>query len=264
MTVNKFWGFFMSRRKFVAGCAASLATPYFFSIRTIRADTLNDGLVANVTRVSNNLSIPPAGPQRGGDVQVAGGGTVFARSVNGQGDLMARSGGFTQIQNTTQHTRSVCANPTGYFFTRFQQSYRNCCLPLGVVSNQGVTVYAGAMTLLEGPNLVALRVLTDELIKRNYTSQQVMDFVWPLRPCRVDHRERALITFSNIQYVKLFDGRMGYADRDVLSAKSADCALQYSYTDKGAPDGGGRAALIINQREEFRVEFQYDMGHLRA
>jgi hypothetical protein len=73
---------------------------------------------------------------------------------------MAQDGHFTEVQTTTEYTRNVCANSVGYFFARFQTSYRNCCLPMGLVASQDTgSVYGGAMTLLEGPNLLGFGFL---------------------------------------------------------------------------------------------------------
>jgi hypothetical protein len=257
----------LHRRKLITGGTALLAAPYFYFPTTIKAksDALNDGLVANITRVVDNMSMRPAGRQDGTNVQVAGGGTVYGRSVNNQANYMARDANFTEVQTTTEYTRSVCANSVGYTFARFQRSFRNCCLPMGVVGSQELNVgYAGAMTLLEGPNLVALRVLTDVLRERRYSAEQITDLCWPLAPSFEAKRERALILFTGITRLSQPDDGYWYADRDVLKAKSARCALLYSHDAHGTPDGGGRAGLYVDGREELRVEFQYNLEHLRS
>src|SRR5438105_4042970 len=99
-----------TRRELIVGSASLLATPYFFFPKIVKADALTDGLVKEISLVTDNLSMRPAGPQTGTDLAVAGGGTIFGRSVRGQADMMASGagGGFTEILTTTAETRQVC------------------------------------------------------------------------------------------------------------------------------------------------------------
>jgi hypothetical protein len=247
---------FRRRQALVIGTSA-FAAPYFFTLRTAKADELNDGLVNSVRVVSNNLGIQPSG-HVGNDI-VTGGGTVFGRSTRAQADHMAQNGRFTQVLSSDEHTANVCSNQTGYMFTRFQSNFFNFCAPLGIVASQDISsAYAGAMTLLEGPNFVGLRVLTELLVQRGYTPEQAFDYVWPLEPSSnvIYKRERALISFDSIAS-ETRDGATYIADRDVLIARRARCAIRYTNSN-GRPDGGGQGALIVNGEEQFRFEFKYN------
>jgi hypothetical protein len=254
-----------NRRDFVTAGACALATPYFFVPTIVKANPLTDGLVDSVHVTVDNLGMTPSGQQNGRDVSVAGGGTVFGRTIRGQADLMAggRGTGFTEIEHSSPVTQQVCSNGTGYLFARFTKSFTNCCLPLGVVASQNTDVYAGAMTLLEGPNLVGLQVMTTLLKERNNSSERISDLCWPIRPSIVAARERAVITFEHIAMIKDNNGEDAYADRDALFARSAVCALRYTHVN-GKPDGGGEGALIVNRQVQFQYEFRYNTEILRA
>lgn len=248
----------LSRRLLLAAGAHSLAAPYFYIPTIVKADELSDGLVNNVQVLANNLSMSPAGRLDGANHQVAGGGTVYGRGLQEQADLMANVGAFVETVEDVAETRELCSNGTGYTFVRFQSSFRNCCLPLGYVRNQDESAYGGAMTMVEGPNLVALRVLTVLLKEQSFTPIQISDLCWPIRPSIEAKRERALIVFQEeITKVNNENGDSVYADRDVLHARSADCVVRYTHVN-GEPDGGGEGALIVNGQEEFRFEFRFN------
>jgi hypothetical protein len=152
--------------------------------------------------------MPPIGPQDGTDLAVDGK-IIFGRSIRAQADLMAANGRFTVVEAVSQNTRQVCGNGVGYLFARFTTNRHNCCFPLGTVDNQNTQAYGGAMTLLEGPNLVGLRVMTDLLAQRGYTSPQLLDFVWPLQPSFESRRERALITFQQVASIMQNNTKIG-------------------------------------------------------
>jgi hypothetical protein len=245
----------ITRRDAIALGATALVMPYFYSVRTAKADILNDGLIANITRVSDNLSLKPSGRQ----ADVVGGGTDFGRAVRAQADMMADAGRFTEVLQNTDYTSNVCSNEIGYTFARFQNNEHNFCCPIGKTSSLDINVgYSGAMTLLEGPNFVGLRVMTDLLNEKGYSVDEIMGFVWPLSPSsnEVKIRERAKITYQSI-HSETIGGKVVFADRDVLHAKNAKCVMRYT-EQNGVPDGGGQAALIVNRKEEFRVEFRYN------
>ncbi|MGH2582213.1 MAG: hypothetical protein ACRDFQ_04885 [Anaerolineales bacterium] len=251
-----------NRRTLLAGGACALGAPYFFFTRTVKADQLTGGLVKAVTVVADSMDMRPAGPQTGADVGLSGGGTIVGRGIRGQADLMARDR-FTEIDRSSEYTRQLCSNGFSYTFVRFRKSFHNCCLPLGVVADQSTEVYAGAMTLLEGPNLVALQAMTNLLKQRHYSPQQITDLCWPLRPSYSARRERALIQFESISQINGSDGQRVYADRDVLYARKAKCVLRYTHSH-GVPDGGGEGALIINEKVQLRYEFKFDTAILRS
>jgi hypothetical protein len=100
--------------------------------------------------------------------------------------------------------------------------------------------------------------MTDLLSDKGYSASQIHDLVWPLAPCsqEVWRRERALIRFQSITSA-IVSGQKYYADRDVLRARLAVCALRYEH-DNGVPNGGGEGELIVNGRADFRFSFQYD------
>ncbi|WP_150129124.1 hypothetical protein [Rhizobium phaseoli] len=233
-----------------------MAAPYFFTSTIVKADELTDGLIKDVKVVANALSMVPAGRVDGTDRQVVGGGTVYGRALQQQADTMVNNGNFTVTVDDEAETRELCSNGTGYMFTRFRPNLRNCCLPLGSVSNQDGTAHGGAMTLVEGPNLVALRVLVGLLENRGYSSSQISDYCWPLRPSVDAMRERALIFFNQVIKVHNRQGNSVYADRDVLHASAADCVVRYTH-NKGVPDGGGEGAIIVNNKVELRFAFKF-------
>ncbi|RWQ59649.1 hypothetical protein [Mesorhizobium sp.] len=234
-----------------------MAAPYFYTSTIVRADELTDGLVDNVRVLTSNLSMSPAGRSDGTDRQVAGGGTVYGRTVQEQADVMANAGEFVATYEEAVETTELYSNGTGYTFVRFREGFRNCCLPLGYVANQNGAAFGGAMTLVEGPNLVALRVLTTLLIERNYTESQVSDLCWPVRPSIDAKRERAMIYFKTIPEITDENGQNVYADRDVLHARGAECVVRYTHKPTGEPDGGGEGALIVNGLTEFRFDFRF-------
>lgn len=253
-----------NRREILVTGGSLIAAPYFFIPTIVKADALTDGLVQEIGRVTDNLAMRPAGPQDGRDLQVAGGGTIFGRSVTNQAQVMADHGRFTEVHSASSETREVSSNGQGYLFARFRQNFRNCCLPLGFIPSQNGHSYGGAMTLIEAPNLVGLRVLTDLLKARSYTAEQISDLCWPVRPCNDGIvRQRAFITFDAVSRMKDARNNDVYLDRDVLLATSATCTLRYTHQN-GVPDGGGEGALIVAGQEQFRYEFKYDRETLRS
>lgn len=246
-----------TRRQVVVAGACGLAAPYFYSTTIIKADELTDGLVDNVRVLADNLSMTPAGRVDGNDREVAGGGTVYGRTQTAQTDEMASEGSFVVTVEDDVATRELCSDGIGYMFARFTESRRNCCLPLGYVANQNEKLYGGAMTLLEGPNLVGLRVLTAILKNKGYNSTQISDLCWPVRPSITSNRERALVLFQSEIRKVTYNGTRVYADRDVLHANAAECVLRYTHKN-GIPDGGGQGALIVSGQEQFRFDFQFN------
>jgi hypothetical protein len=250
----------LNRRKVVAGGSALLAAPYFFfSSKVYAVDQLTAGLIKEASLVTDHLSMRPAGAQDGTDRQVVGGGVLLGRTVREQADMMTKDN-FTDIETSERVTREVHSNGMGFMFARFSASRHNICCPFGVISNQSGGPYAGAMTLLEGPNLVAFRGITEILVQRGYSATQIHDLCWPISGSPVAMRMRALINFGRILKVP---GSDEWADRDVLTARAAQCVLRYSHIG-GVPDGGGEAALIRNGETELRLAFKYDLAVLRS
>ena len=246
----------MQRRallKSVAG--AALTTPYFFHSTIIKADTLTGGLIDEIVSVSGNIDFVAGATQTDAleNDQQIGGGTIQSRAVQSQTDYM--SGQFSRIHDGSAHTERVVHGVYGYFYSRFQDNFGNCCFPLGYTGNQDTTsVLRGAMTYLEGPNLVGLRALTDELRQRGFTGSEITNYIWPVIPSSREaaDREIAYIYFESVQRT---DGI--WRDRDVLRAQNGICAIQFTHDADGRPDGGGRAALIVDGAEQVRVEFRY-------
>jgi hypothetical protein len=249
----------LNRRNVVIRGSCLLAAPYFFFPKKVYAvDQLTSGLIKEARLVTNRLSMRPAGAQDGTDRQVMGGGTLFGRTLREQADHMAGDH-FTEIETSDQVTREVHSNGIGYMFARFRSNRHNICCPLGIMSVQNGGPYAGAMTLIEGPNLVALQGITGILEKQGFSSTQMHDLCWPTRVSDLQKRERALVTIGGV--TRLTTGE--WADRDVLYARSAVCSLLYEHNN-GVPTGFGDAALIRNGQEELRVRFTYDLAVLRS
>lgn len=248
----------MLTRRAILGCGAtSLAAPYFFTRTIVYADELTDGLVKDVTVLADNLGLSPAGQAAGSDVAVSGGGTVFGRALRDQADSMLAEGSFSETVSDTPQVGELCSDGVGYMFTRWQTSLHNCCIPLGYVEDQDGPLYGGAMTLFEGPNAVALRVLTSLLKERNLSTSEIMGFCWPISPSIVVKRERARIVFTEVLQITNEKSETVYADRDVLHAREGECTLRYTHTN-GVPDGGGEGAIIVNRQEQFRFAFKFD------
>jgi hypothetical protein len=245
----------MERRRVIAGI---LALPWLFVPKVVKADQITEGLIQNIARVREAFAMIPIGPQDGTDLKTSGG-VIRGETIRRLTSRIARS----DWVGVTPETRDVYSNGRGFMLVRFNNTLHNCSIPLGMIDDQDSDVYSGAMTLLAGPAIVALRVMTDLLRQRSYSSEQIFDLCWPTRPSVMRNRERAVMTFQTIVKIMGPTGNTVYADRDVLFAKAATCALHYLHDANGAPDGGIQGALIVNGREEFRFEAHYDVGMLK-
>lgn len=169
--------------------------------------------------------------------------------------------GRTVLDDQVKITK-VYSNGTGYTFLVCRQDRAICSMVMGNVAMQDGSEYGGAMTILTGPNFVALRVLTDLLKERGYTSAQISDLCWPVKPSRDGaERMRSSLTFDAVSEAKDAHNNIIYLDRDVLMARAATCMLRYTHRN-GVPDGGGEGALIVDGKEEFRFSFTYNQQYL--
>lgn len=220
-----------------------IASPYFFIPTIARADRL-DSLLDGLNIVENNMSMEPVG-----------GGRTVGRSDD-QVRMMSNIAGFSQSHTRSSLSTYGATTTSGYSVARFTSDYQQVCLPLSVIGDPYQTAFAGAMTLLEGPNLVGLATCTEILARQGYSGSQIIDLVWPVRPAVDYHadpnaRERGIITFGGITR---HGGR--FQDRDVLHARSAECVLRYGHQN-GSPDGSGEGAVVVSGRVELRFEFDY-------
>lgn len=245
----------LTRRTFAGVAASMIAAPALLKgTRAIADSSLFNGMVEAIDVFTDNISMVPAGSSDGlTDVAPAGGTQVAKETISAQSNLMKSK--FPLHEKSAQSTREIFVNNDCYIFSRFTNSRKNLCLPMGIVSDQNLSRgYAGAMTLIEGPNLTGLAALTVLLRDRGYSPAQIQSLVWPVKVSKSGPaRERANITF---QGVGVSNGV--YLDRDVLRAKEAICLIQYEH-HFGKPTGRGAMGLVVSGKPEFEAGFSYDV-----
>lgn len=249
----------ISRRGVIGGVAAAVAAPFISSPRTAWGTPLAAGLDAEYASLVRLLGLDPYGRADGERDHATPGGVVSALTVRGQAEMMAPAG-FTQTP--TGAADALRSDGVGYIFARVSANGRNICAPMGGVREQTQGAYGGAYTLLEGPNLVGLRVLAAMLADRGVSQREIMDLVWPVRSSATGGaRERALLFFDRVVAVQGADGL--FHDRDVLHARSAQTVLRYAHRD-GTPTGDGEGAVIQNGAVVFQYRFTFDRATLRS